>query len=225
VVHNIHCYKSLSSARFILQQCSGSNIRRCLTLVFNTSTQTRPRNMSHLCLRLRGQIDVGGGESVSYFLFLAMSLGYGLDDRCSMVRFPAGAGNFSLHTPLGPTQPPIQWVPGALFLRVKRTGREADHSPPSSADVKEWVELYLHSPNTPSWCHSQLKAQVQLYLLCLRNRHECYPPDVIYWISCVHEAGHTSSMFLNASPYKMDTINKMLLQTICQYVVHLTKYK
>jgi hypothetical protein len=26
------------------------------------------------------------------------------------------------------------------------SGREADHSPPSSAEVKEWVELYLHSP-------------------------------------------------------------------------------
>jgi hypothetical protein len=25
------------------------------------------------------------------------------------------------------------------------SGREADHSPPSSAEVKEWVELYLHS--------------------------------------------------------------------------------
>jgi hypothetical protein len=31
------------------------------------------------------------------------------------------------------------------------SGREADHSPPSSAEVKEWVELYLRSPNTPSW--------------------------------------------------------------------------
>jgi hypothetical protein len=30
--------------------------------------------------------------------------------------------------------------------------READNSLPSSADAKEWVELYLHSPNTPSWC-------------------------------------------------------------------------
>jgi hypothetical protein len=38
---------------------------------------------------------------------------------------------------LGPTQPPIQWVPGALPLGVKRPGREADHSPPSSAEVKE----------------------------------------------------------------------------------------
>jgi hypothetical protein len=26
------------------------------------------------------------------------------------------------------------------------SGREADHSPLSSAEVKEWVELYLHSP-------------------------------------------------------------------------------
>jgi hypothetical protein len=26
------------------------------------------------------------------------------------------------------------------------SGREADHSPPSSAEVKEWVEPYLHSP-------------------------------------------------------------------------------
>jgi hypothetical protein len=42
-------------------------------------------------------------------------------------------------------------VPGALSLGVKRPGREADHSPPSSTEVKEWVELYIHSPNTPSW--------------------------------------------------------------------------
>jgi hypothetical protein len=50
---------------------------------------------------------------------------------------------------LGPTQPPIQSVPVDLSLEVKRPGREADHSPPSSAKVKEWVELYLHSLNTP----------------------------------------------------------------------------
>jgi hypothetical protein len=39
-------------------------------------------------------------------------------------------------TALGPTQPPIQWVPVALSLRVKRQGRETDHSPPSSTEVK-----------------------------------------------------------------------------------------
>jgi hypothetical protein len=45
---------------------------------------------------------------------------------------------------------------------------EADHSPLSSARVKEWVELYLHSPNVPSWRGAQLGgAQGQLYLLPL----------------------------------------------------------
>jgi hypothetical protein len=48
---------------------------------------------------------------------------------------------------------------------VFHLGCEADHSPPSSAKVKEWVELYLHSPNTPSWRGAQLGgAQGQLYL-------------------------------------------------------------
>jgi hypothetical protein len=35
-----------------------------------------------------------------------------------------------------PTQPPTQWVPGALSLVVKRSGHEAAHSHPSSAAVK-----------------------------------------------------------------------------------------
>jgi hypothetical protein len=34
------------------------------------------------------------------------------------------------------TQTPTQWVPGTLSLGVKQPGREADHSPPSSAEVK-----------------------------------------------------------------------------------------
>jgi hypothetical protein len=33
----------------------------------------------------------------------------------------------------------------AVSLGVKQPGREADHSPPSSAKVRECVELYLHS--------------------------------------------------------------------------------
>jgi hypothetical protein len=37
---------------------------------------------------------------------------------------------------LGPTEPPIQRVPGAISLGIKRPGRESDHSPPSSAEVK-----------------------------------------------------------------------------------------
>jgi hypothetical protein len=37
---------------------------------------------------------------------------------------------------LGPTQPPIQWVPGALFVGLDLPGRETDHSHPFSAEVK-----------------------------------------------------------------------------------------
>jgi hypothetical protein len=37
---------------------------------------------------------------------------------------------------LGRNQPPIQWVPGAPFVGLKRPGREAEHSPPFSAEFK-----------------------------------------------------------------------------------------
>jgi hypothetical protein len=65
---------------------------------------------------------------------------YGLDDRAIGVRSPAGARIFPLASvsrpALGPTQPPVQWVPGVLSPGVKaRLGRDADHSPPSSAEV------------------------------------------------------------------------------------------
>jgi hypothetical protein len=46
---------------------------------------------------------------------------------------------------LGPTQPPVQWVPG-LSRGKERPGRDADPSPPSSAVGHERVELYLYSP-------------------------------------------------------------------------------
>jgi hypothetical protein len=45
----------------------------------------------------------------------------------------------------------MQWVSEAVTPGVKRPEREADHSSPYSAEVKECVEQYLHSPITPSW--------------------------------------------------------------------------
>jgi hypothetical protein len=61
-------------------------------------------------------------------------------------------------TALGPSQPPIQWVSGTVSLGINRQEHEADHSPPSNAEVKEWVELYLQSPSMPSWLGAQLKS-------------------------------------------------------------------
>jgi hypothetical protein len=79
---------------------------------------------------------------------LTLAVGYGLDVRGFESR--QGLGIFLFATAsrpaLGPTRPPIQWIPRALSLGVKCLGREADHSPPSSAEVEECVELYLHSP-------------------------------------------------------------------------------
>jgi hypothetical protein len=40
--------------------------------------------------------------------------------------------NTAFRSALGPIQPPIQRVPGALSLGIKRPGREADHSSQSS---------------------------------------------------------------------------------------------
>jgi hypothetical protein len=59
-------------------------------------------------------------------------------------------------------QPPIQWVPGALSLGVKRPECEADPSPPSSAEVKECVELYSHSSNTSPWRGASLNTGTTL---------------------------------------------------------------
>jgi hypothetical protein len=44
------------------------------------------------------------------------------------------------------------------------SGREPDHSPSSSTEVKEWLELCLHSPNAPSWRGAQLEGA--LYFSC-----------------------------------------------------------
>jgi hypothetical protein len=104
-----------------------------------------------------------------------LALGYGLDDRGSKVRFPEGVGNFSLHHRLqnGSAADPASYPMGTRgsFLGVKRLGREADHWPPSSAEVKEWVELYLHSANTPSWRGAKLRKKHRdkftFYHLCL----------------------------------------------------------
>ena len=38
---------------------------------------------------------------------------------------------------MGPTQPPIQWVPAAVSVGIKRPKSEADHSLASSARLRK----------------------------------------------------------------------------------------
>jgi hypothetical protein len=57
------------------------------------------------------------------------------------------------------TRPDRRWGPPSLLYnwylvsspRVKRRGHGVDHLPPSNAEVKERVELYLYSPYGHSW--------------------------------------------------------------------------
>jgi uncharacterized membrane protein len=74
-----------------------------------------------------------GGGSATY----PVTIGHGLDDRGSI---PVTAVSRPV---LGSSQPPMQWVPG----------RESDHSPPSSAEVKECMELFpLPQYAFMTWC-------------------------------------------------------------------------
>jgi hypothetical protein len=125
--------------------CTATEARR---QDFRTWATRLPEHLKHF--PLYRQADIYKTERT---IFSSFSTGWtigvlGFDSR-------RGLGIFLLttasRTALGPTQPPIQWIPGALSLEIKRPGREADHSPPSNAKVKEWVKLYFQSPNTPSW--------------------------------------------------------------------------
>jgi hypothetical protein len=65
---------------------------------------------------------------------------------------------------VGPTQPPIQWVPGALSLGVKRPGREADHLSPSSVEVKNaWSHTSTSQYAFMAWCSVKARGQVYLF--------------------------------------------------------------
>jgi hypothetical protein len=54
---------------------------------------------------------------------------------------------------LGPTQPPIQWVPAALTQWLKRLGLAADYSPPANAEVKNASRCNATPPYVFTvWC-------------------------------------------------------------------------
>jgi len=71
---------------------------------------------------------------------------------------PRWGARFSAPLQTGPgAHPAFYTMSTRSFPEVKRPARGVNH-PPSSAKVKERVELYLYSPSGPSW------PQVELYL-------------------------------------------------------------
>jgi hypothetical protein len=90
------------------------------------------------------------GSSVS------MVSNYGLDDRAVEVRSPAGAKDSSsdlcVQTGSGVHPASCTMGTGGPFSGAKaRPGRDAHHSPPSSAEVENEWELYFLSSQAPPW--------------------------------------------------------------------------
>jgi hypothetical protein len=98
--------------------------------------------------RAKRSKDLYSSQNVSFCLVYSPRFLKGLSvdyrnciDGGSRVRFPAGTGNFSLHHRVqnGTGTHPASYPMGTrgFSLGLKRPGREADHTPPSSAEVKE----------------------------------------------------------------------------------------
>jgi hypothetical protein len=87
-------------------------------------------------------------------------LGYKLDGQGSRVQFLVGAGNFSLHHLVQNSSGAhsASYPPGALSLGIKRPGREADHSPPSSAEVKN---AWSYTSTPPICLHGVVLSSAQ----------------------------------------------------------------
>jgi hypothetical protein len=90
-----------------------------------------------------------------------IALSYRLDDRG--FKSQQGLGIFLFITmsrpALRPIQPPIQWISGALSLGVKWLGYEADHSPPSSAEVKN---AWIYTSTPPVHLHGMVLSYLTL---------------------------------------------------------------
>jgi len=88
-------------------------------------------------------VTIKGTEALFINLYAVNSLSIATRLRAGRLGFESqlGLGMFLFATSVsrpapGPNQPPIPWVPGAPSLGVKRWRREANHSPPTGAEIK-----------------------------------------------------------------------------------------
>jgi hypothetical protein len=83
------------------------------------------------------------------------------------------------------TQPPIRWVLGATSPGLKRQGREAHHSPPTSAEVKKtWVYtsppcafMAKHRDNSTFYLTLTASTESHTQIVSITNY-------ILYYISC-----------------------------------------
>jgi hypothetical protein len=143
---NLHSYTQVHS--WMVPSC-------CIFLNKVLSDQTQPWRSSILC---NDALDLTQSAFVGLFQKLWTSNLYYAGD----FSIPAEVTDLSflqnIQT-LGPNQPPVQCVP-VMFLGVKRQEGEVNHSPPSSAEVKnEWS--FTHTP--PVCLHDVNREKLYFY--------------------------------------------------------------
>jgi hypothetical protein len=72
---------------------------------------------------------------------------------------------------LRPTHLPLQWIPAVPYRRVKRPVREANHLPPSSAEVKN-ARSYISPHQYIFVALCLIKEFIRLNVMILRHRNK-----------------------------------------------------
>ena len=104
-----------------------------------------------------------------------MRLGYGIESRAVVVRFPTGTRDLifskAFRPPLSLTEPLIQWIPKTLSPGRKRPRRESDHLLPPSAEIKNaWSYLsYDFMACTVTWPSLVWDRTITKCSRCTRN--------------------------------------------------------
>jgi hypothetical protein len=146
--------------------------------------------------------------------------GYSLDDRAIEVRSPAGAKDFSsnlcVQTGSGAHPASCTVGTGGSFPWGKaRPERDADHSPPSSAEVMNELELYFLSPQASPWRVVGLLYFLHSWIsVCPRVRQ----PSVKW--STIAESLRNSSIDTNISTLKMEYVSVKCYPSTCLLIVN-----
>jgi len=112
--------------------------------------------------------DISMSSSCGPCSSVGIATGYGLDGPGMECRWGRDFPHLS-RPALGPTQPPVQWVPG-LSLGKERPGRDTNPSPPSSAVVKKGQSYTSTPPMGRTVCKEPqclYKGALYLYFYCV----------------------------------------------------------